>query len=87
MIKKYKQYIKEELDHLEFDPYGEEDWDDDILNDLYEKVNKSNKKYIFFKKPVLIGHKSDNGKECYCNYYYRHVNSFYDEDYIHNIQC
>ena len=30
MIKKYLTYIKEQLDnHLDLDPFGEEDWDED----------------------------------------------------------
>ena len=40
MIKKYDQYIKEELDHLELDPYGEEDWDEDNLAPILQIAKK-----------------------------------------------
>ena len=45
MIKKYNQYIKEELDHLEIDPYGEEDWDDDNLTPILQISKKQGKPY------------------------------------------
>src|SRR5574343_532464 len=31
MIKKYKQYIKENIDYSDIDPWGEEDWEFDEL--------------------------------------------------------
>ena len=45
MIKKYKEYIKEQLDHLEIDPYGEEDCDDDNLTPVLQIAKKQNKPY------------------------------------------
>ena len=51
MIKKYNQYIKEKIDHMELDPYGEEDWDDTTSyfqkgDNLLAKKSKFNKKKI-----------------------------------------
>lgn len=79
MMKKYNKFVKENIER--FDPYGEEEWNDEELNLLYNTVDKSKFKYIFLPNPVLVGYQK-NGKECYCNYYYRHVNNFYDEDYL-----
>jgi hypothetical protein len=36
MIKKYKQYIKETIDHSDIDPWGEEDWE---FDNPYEKMD------------------------------------------------
>ena len=39
-------YIKEQLDnHLELDPYGEEDWDDDNLTPVLQIAKQENKPY------------------------------------------
>ena len=38
MIKKYNQYIKEQSDYIELDPYGEEDWYDLILKKFKIKL-------------------------------------------------
>ena len=40
MIKKYKQYIKEEIDYSEVDPWGEEDWEFDELTPVLQKARE-----------------------------------------------
>jgi len=48
MIKKYKQYIKENnivYSSDEIDPYGEEDWDDDELTPILRIAKKQGLPY------------------------------------------
>jgi len=78
-MKKFIQFVREKIENL--DPYGEEEWNDEELNILINTADKSKFKHVFLPNPVLVGH-HNNGKECYCNYYYRHINEFYDEDYL-----
>jgi Leucine-rich repeat (LRR) protein len=43
MIKKYKQYIKyikEDIDHSDIDPWGEEDWEIDELPPVLQKARE-----------------------------------------------
>lgn len=78
IIKNYSYFIKENI----YDPFNEEDLNYDDQDILYKIADKSKFKYIFLPNPVLVGYKSDNKKECYCNYFYRHTNKFYNEDYL-----
>jgi internalin A len=46
MIKKYNQYLKENLDYSDIDPYGEEIWDDEEeLNPILNIAKKLGKPY------------------------------------------
>jgi Leucine-rich repeat (LRR) protein len=45
MIKKYKQYIKETIDHSDIDPWGEEDWDADELSPVLQKAREQGKPF------------------------------------------
>ena len=40
MIKKYKQYIKEDIDYSDIDPWGEEDWESDKLTPVLQKARE-----------------------------------------------
>jgi Leucine-rich repeat (LRR) protein len=40
MVKKYKQYLKENNDYSDIDPYGEEIWDDEELNPILRIAKK-----------------------------------------------
>ena len=40
MIKKYNQYIKEDIDHSDIDPWGEEDWGVDELTPVLQKARE-----------------------------------------------
>jgi len=40
MIKKYNQYIKEDIDHNDIDPWGEEDWEADELTPVLQRARK-----------------------------------------------
>jgi hypothetical protein len=52
MIKNYKQYLKENIDYSDIDPYGEEIWDDEELGPIlliakqqgipYDQINHLN---------------------------------------------
>jgi hypothetical protein len=37
-IKKYKQYIKEDINYSEVEPWGEEDWEMDELTPVLQKA-------------------------------------------------
>ena len=43
MIKKYNQYIKENIDHSDIDPWGEEDWEVDELSPVLQKAREQGK--------------------------------------------
>ena len=45
MIKKYKQYIKETIDHSDIDPWGEEDWEADELSPVLQKAREQGKPF------------------------------------------
>ena len=45
MIKKYNQYLKENIDYSDIDPYGEEIWDDEELNPILYIAKKKGKPY------------------------------------------
>src|SRR5574343_100362 len=45
MIKKYKQYIKEDIDHSDIDPWGEEDWEADELAPVVQKAREQGKPF------------------------------------------
>src|SRR5574343_518496 len=45
MIKKYKQYIKEDIDHSDIDPWGEEDWEADELAPVLQKAREQGKPF------------------------------------------
>jgi Leucine-rich repeat (LRR) protein len=45
MIKKYNQYIKEDIDHSDIDPWGEEDWDVDELTPVLQKAREQGKPF------------------------------------------
>jgi len=45
MIKKYKQYIKEDIDYSEVDPWGEEDWGVDELSPVLQKAREQGKPF------------------------------------------
>jgi hypothetical protein len=45
MIKKYKDYLKENNDYSDIDPYGEEIWDDEELNPILFIAKKQGKPY------------------------------------------
>jgi hypothetical protein len=45
MIKKYKQYIKEDIDHSDIDPWGEEDWEFDELTPVLQKAREQGKPF------------------------------------------
>src|SRR5574343_867786 len=40
MIKKYNQYIKEDIDYSDIDPWGEEDWESDELTPVLQKARE-----------------------------------------------
>ena len=44
MIKKYNQYIKENI-HSDIDPYGEENWDDENLSPILQIAKNTGKPY------------------------------------------
>jgi Leucine-rich repeat (LRR) protein len=45
MIKKYKQYIKETIDHSDIDPWGEEDWEENELSPVLQKAREQGKPF------------------------------------------
>jgi Leucine-rich repeat (LRR) protein len=45
MIKKYNQYIKENIDHSDIDPWGEEDWEADELSPVLQKAREQGKPF------------------------------------------
>ena len=45
MIKKYNQYIKEDIDHSDIDPWGEEDWEVDELTPVLQKAREQGKPF------------------------------------------
>jgi len=45
MIKKYNQYIKENIDHSDIDPWGEEDWGVDELSPVLQKAREQGKPF------------------------------------------
>jgi hypothetical protein len=45
MIKKYKQYIKEDIDYSDIDPWGEEEWETDELPPVSQKARKQGKPF------------------------------------------
>ena len=45
MIKKYNQYIKEDIDHSDIDPWGEEDWEIDELPPVLQKAREQGKPF------------------------------------------
>jgi internalin A len=45
MIKKYNQYLKENNDYSDIDPYGEEIWDDDELNPILYIAKQQGRPY------------------------------------------
>jgi Leucine-rich repeat (LRR) protein len=45
MIKKYNQYIKEDIDHSDIDPWGEEDWGVDELSPVLQKAREQGKPF------------------------------------------
>ena len=45
MIKKYKQYLKENIDYSDIDPYGEEIWDEEELNPILIIAKRQYKPY------------------------------------------
>jgi hypothetical protein len=45
MVKKYNQYLKENSDYSDIDPYGEEIWDEEELNPILNIAKKQGKPY------------------------------------------
>jgi Leucine-rich repeat (LRR) protein len=45
MIKKFNNYIKEQLNRSDLDPYGEEDWDDENLSPILFEIKKQGLPY------------------------------------------
>jgi Leucine-rich repeat (LRR) protein len=45
MVKKYNQYLKENNDYSDIDPYGEEIWDEEELNPILSIAKKLGKPY------------------------------------------
>jgi hypothetical protein len=56
MIKKYKQYIKENIDYSDIDPWGEEDWDNpyEKMDLIVASTHHYSKDGHYFKIPFLI---------------------------------
>jgi hypothetical protein len=62
MIKNYKNYLKENLDYSDIDPYGEEIWDDDELSPILNIAKKQGIPYVEITR-LFCYHKKLNSLE------------------------
>ena len=60
MIKKYNQYIKENIDHSDIDPWGEEDWGVDELTPVLQKAREQGKPFDQITELNCLGMNLEN---------------------------
>ena len=93
MIKKYKQYIKETIDHSNIDPWGEEDWESDELTPVLQKAREQGKPFdqitelncSYNQLTSLDGiEKLRNLEILYC--YYNHLTSLRGIENLRNLE-